>query len=93
MWLSFAERLRIVEDVLRGIRENDAPQVEDFESKMEDHAGLTILATAGILDEKDAIFFEDAVTESREIDKNEWWVYSCCGLLKSKNHKSLEKTV
>lgn len=56
------ERLKIVEAVLKNIREE----------KKEATNPQNILAFAGIFKEEEALLFEEAVTESRKIDANEW---------------------
>jgi hypothetical protein len=65
--LSIAERLMIVEAILRNIREENAAQKE---SKMNEEPA--ILSLAGIFDEEEAQVFENAIAESRKIDEDEW---------------------
>ncbi|MCB9052734.1 MAG: hypothetical protein H6556_25130 [Lewinellaceae bacterium] len=69
--LSLSERLKIVEEILRNIRE------EGFEPKAappskETHEGPAILSLAGIMDEEEAKVWDSAVAESRKIDEDEW---------------------
>ncbi|WNJ16901.1 hypothetical protein [Pontibacter sp. G13] len=65
--LSFGERLKIVEEILRGIRENNAfPPKEPFSKEP------AILKLAGIFSVKEAAEFRQAIPETRKIDPNEW---------------------
>lgn len=66
---STSERLFIVEEILRNIREehlHPKTQESDKQSKS------PILNFVGIIDDTDAELMENAVEESRKIDKNEW---------------------
>ena len=68
---SLTERLIIVEEILRNIREENsakkvAKNAEEVNSKP------AILSLAGIFDENEALIFNAAVKESRKIDKDEW---------------------
>ena len=64
---SLTDRLKIVEEVLRSIREEKTEMIE-----REEKTEPRILELAGIFDESEAAEFKTAVEESRKIDKNEW---------------------
>ena len=66
--LSLADRLKIVEEILRSIREEESLR----DKKEEKGNGPAILAMAGIFDEEEAKVFESAIAESRKIDEDEW---------------------
>lgn len=66
----FSERLKIVEEVLRGIREEKARLASD--TKKEPITSPKILELAGLLTEEEAAVYEKAIEESRKIDANEW---------------------
>lgn len=65
---SLSERLLIVEEILRNIRE------ENLKSKPieKEKTKSSILNFAGIIDDAEANLMESAVSESRKIDQNEW---------------------
>ena len=65
---SLTERLKIVEEVLRGIREEKVVIPKENGENKEPK----ILELAGIMNEEDASEYEKAVEESRKIDKDEW---------------------
>ncbi len=65
---SLTERLKIVEEVLRGIREEKVV----IPKNSEENKYPKILELAGIMNEEDASEYEKAVVESRKIDKDEW---------------------
>ncbi|HKK58338.1 MAG TPA: hypothetical protein VJ937_02570 [Salinivirga sp.] len=67
---SLAERLKIVEEVLRGIRENNTAG-SDEEGKSTNEPPR-ILELAGVITDEEASAYEEAVEESRKIDKDEW---------------------
>mgnify|MGYP006285179185 CR=1 FL=1 len=67
---SLAERLKIVEEVLRGIRENDTTD-SDEEGKGTNKRPR-ILELAGVITDEEASVYEEAVEESRKIDEDEW---------------------
>ncbi len=60
---SVADRLRLVEEILRTIRE------EEVEEK---HSGNELLEFAGIINDEEAAEMKFAVSESREIDLDGW---------------------
>jgi len=66
---SVVERLKIVEGILKKIREDDLPEKEATHTVSQNSG---ILAFAGIWSEEEASVFESAVQESRKIDTNEW---------------------
>jgi len=67
---SLSERLKIVEEVLRGIREEKIVIPNDKEGKSNEPP--KILELAGVMTDEEASEYEAAVEESRKIDKNEW---------------------
>ncbi|MEL7119329.1 MAG: hypothetical protein AAFO07_07810 [Bacteroidota bacterium] len=67
---SLTERLKIVEEVLRGIREEKSIDLE--EKAIENFNKPRILELAGIYSEEEANEFSEAVDEARKIDDNEW---------------------
>lgn len=68
---SIAERLMIVEEILRNIREeNVVPVVKEI--SQEENAEPAILGLAGVIDEEEADLMTSAVEESRKIDRDEW---------------------
>lgn len=69
--LSLSERLKIVEEILRNIREEGLEPKAAQPSK-ETHEGPAILSLAGIMDEEEAKVWDSAVAESRKIDEDEW---------------------
>lgn len=68
--LSISDRLKIVEYILRGIREEREFGGEG--SKSEEEIGPAILSMAGIIDEEEANVFDSAISESRKIDEDGW---------------------
>jgi hypothetical protein len=68
---SLSEKLRLVEEILRNIREENISIREQIETK-EKKDKPAILSFAGILNEEEATVFDSAVEESRKIDENEW---------------------
>lgn len=68
---SITERLMIVEEILRNIREENVVPVVKDDSKEED-TEPAILSLAGVIDEEEADVMTSAVEESRKIDRNEW---------------------
>ncbi|MCB0571855.1 MAG: hypothetical protein KDC66_18940 [Phaeodactylibacter sp.] len=69
--LSLSERLKIAEEILRNIRE------ENMEAKAAELAtatqnGPAILSLAGIMNEEEARIWDSAIAESRKIDEDEW---------------------
>ncbi len=67
---SLTERLKIVEEVLRGIREEDIV-IQDDKSGDSDELPK-ILELAGVMTEEEAAEYKEAVKESRKVDKDEW---------------------
>jgi len=67
---SLKERLKIVEEVLRGIREEKVVTLSDPGNESKDVP--KILELAGVLSEEEASVYYQAVEESRKIDSNEW---------------------
>lgn len=68
---SVTERLMIVEEILRNIREeNVAPG--GTEDTKEENAEPAILTLSGVIDEEEAAVMISAVGESRKIDRDEW---------------------
>lgn len=71
--LSLSERLKVVEEILRSIREEEILREKEIKSiPKEKGTASPILAMAGIFDEEEAKVFESAISESRKIDENEW---------------------
>lgn len=70
--LSLSDRLKIVEEVLRSIREESSIREEELKTKTETNKGPGILTMAGIFDEEEVKVFESAISESRKIDADEW---------------------
>lgn len=70
--LGLADRLKIVEEILRNIREEEALREKNLKTKEEKKSGPAILTMAGIFDEAEAKIFESAIAESRKIDEDEW---------------------
>jgi hypothetical protein len=68
---SVTERLMIVEEILRNIREENVVPVVKEDSKNE-NAEPAILSLAGVIDEEEADVMTSAVEESRKIDRDEW---------------------
>jgi len=68
---STTERLKIVEEILRNIREENNDYLSKDHSKNESFEPA-ILNFAGIITEKEADVLRSAVAESRKIDRNEW---------------------
>ncbi len=68
---SITERLMIVEEILRAIREENAVQ-KVTEGAEEKNSEQTILSLAGVIDEEEAKVLTSAVEESRKIDRDEW---------------------
>ena len=69
--LSLPERLLIVEEILRNIREESTMSNVPSISK-DDKPEPAILSLAGILDEEEAKIFDSAIEESRKVDADEW---------------------
>ena len=69
--LSLSERLKIVEEILRNIREENIGPEADKPTK-DTHNGPAILSLAGIMGEADARIWDSAIAESRKIDEDEW---------------------
>ena len=69
--LSLSERLKIVEEILRSIREEGLEPKVALPAK-ETHEGPAILSLAGIMDEEEAKVWDSAIAESRKIDEDEW---------------------
>lgn len=65
---SLTERLLIIEEVLKGIREEESNPLKEDESPDKPR----ILEMAGIINEEAAELMKAAVEESRKIDVNEW---------------------
>ena len=68
---SITERLMIVEEILRNIREENVVQ-KVAENSKEKEAEPAILSLAGVIDEEEASVLTSAVKESRKIDRDEW---------------------
>lgn len=66
---SLSERIKIIEAVLRNIREEKIEVKTEKEVLKNDSP---IGKFVGILNEEEATIFEQAVQESRKIDKSEW---------------------
>ncbi|MCO6488273.1 MAG: hypothetical protein J5I98_07650 [Phaeodactylibacter sp.] len=69
--LSLSERLKIVEEILRDIREVGL-EPKAANSSKDAHKGLAILNLAGIMNEEEAKMWDSAVAEARKIDEDEW---------------------
>jgi len=67
---SLKERLEIVEEVLRGIREEEV--VAPNSSENESSGAPKILELAGVMNKEEASVFYEAVEESRKIDSDGW---------------------
>lgn len=63
---SITERLWIVEEVLKNIRE------EKLDVTPSEVAKPSLLALAGIMDDEEAKVWYEAVEESRKVDEHEW---------------------
>lgn len=63
---SLAERLRIVEEVLKNIRE------EKLDVRPVEVAKPSLLSLAGIMDDEEAKVWYEAVEDSRKVDEHEW---------------------
>lgn len=70
--LSLTDRLRIAEEILKSIREDQIFRKKEFDTKEEKGNSPAILALAGIFDEEEAKIFENAIAQSRKIDEDEW---------------------
>jgi len=68
---SLSERLLIVEEILRNIREENVKNKE-LPKTIDIKEVSPILSFMGILDDKEADLMESAIEESRKIDGNEW---------------------
>ena len=68
---SITERLMIVEEILRNIREENVVPVAKEDSK-EENTEPAILRLAGVIDDEEADVMTSAVEESRKIDRDEW---------------------
>lgn len=68
---SLTDRLLIVEEILRGIREDEAAPLK---GKKEGSASEKpkILEMIGVIDHEEAELMKAAVKEARKIDANEW---------------------
>lgn len=71
-FLSISDRLKIVEDILKGIREESEFEKEELKLKVEEEIGPAILTMAGIFDEEEAKVFDSAISESRKIAEDGW---------------------
>ncbi len=69
--LSLSEQLKIVEEILRNIREENT-EAEAGKPTKDTHNGPAILSLAGIMDEEEARIWDSAIAESRKIDEDEW---------------------
>ena len=70
--LSLADRLKIVEEILRGIREESTASAKEGKDRVAEGSEPPILSMAGILNEEEANLFDSAIEESRKIDADEW---------------------
>ncbi len=70
--LSLSERLKVVEAILRSIREDEMFRKEVRKEEAEGLIAPAILTFAGIFNEEEASNFESAVAESRKIDEDAW---------------------
>lgn len=70
--LSLPERLKIVEEILKNIREETLRAKKTVDPEKETGQGPAILKFAGIMDDDEAKVWESAVAESRKIDEDEW---------------------
>lgn len=68
---SVKEKLILVEEILRTIREEDVLE-KNTPDLRETSSEPAILSLAGIIDDEEAKVFYSAIKESRKIDKNEW---------------------
>ena len=68
---SLVERLKIVEAILKQIREDNFAKNNNSNPKNTPQNN-GFLSFAGILNETEARIFENAIDESRKIDSNEW---------------------
>ena len=70
---SISDRLIIVEEILKDIRQENLPEVlASSSSEQERSSKPSILSLAGIFDEGEAAVFTGAIEESRKIDSDEW---------------------
>eukprot|EP01024_Parvocaulis_polyphysoides_P032107 TRINITY_DN28846_c0_g1_i1.p1 TRINITY_DN28846_c0_g1~~TRINITY_DN28846_c0_g1_i1.p1 ORF type:complete len:115 (+),score=7.88 TRINITY_DN28846_c0_g1_i1:34-345(+) len=65
---SLKERLLIIEEILRNIREENATSSPD------DKNSPAILDLAGVIDAQEAEVFNSAISESRQVDEDEWQI-------------------
>lgn len=70
--LSLKDRLNIVEEILKSIREEELIRSADLKIIEDEIRGPAILSMAGIFEEEEAKVFESAINDSRKIDENEW---------------------
>jgi hypothetical protein len=63
---SLRERLIIIEEVLKNIREDKSIELPKIETQP------SILSLAGIMDDEEAKVWYGAVEDARKIDQNEW---------------------
>jgi hypothetical protein len=66
---SIDERLFLIEDILSSVREDHLISTPE---KSEMYSGESLVELAGIVNEKEAKNYKDAISESRKIDINEW---------------------
>jgi hypothetical protein len=66
--LSLSDRLLIIEEILKDIREANKTEAEREDRNIEP----AILSFAGIMTDADAKVFDSSVDESRKVDSNEW---------------------
>lgn len=69
--LTLAERLTIVEEILRSIRAESSTN-EDGNKPNKKIKTLPLLNLSGIISDDEASSYYEAISESRKVDANEW---------------------
>ena len=67
---SIMKRIEIIEEVLRGIKHEEA--VHELNKEVKEPTVNPILEFAGIIDEEEADNMKEAIEDSRKVDENEW---------------------
>ena len=63
------ERLFLIEDILKSVRED---HITSTSEKSEMYSGENLVELSGIVNEDEAKNYEEAISESRKVDINEW---------------------
>lgn len=67
-----AERILLVEAILKRIREENEVKPNIDEPCTGGYPGTDLVEFAGILNDREAAEMEEAIVEARKIDKHEW---------------------